>query len=364
METVVKAALSNSDGQWKRFFRTLIITVSSLFAAGYLFILIVDPYGMLPLQFNFDRSPAGGDRRYWLPNMAKNSRFDSAIIGSSTIRLLNPDDLNLFLNGRFVNLGIEGASLFEQEAIFDVFLRNHPQPKTIIFGVDLAYFDPEHFGVVTKAEHFPAWMYDENPFNDLLPYNWRTIQITMRQFKYITGIRPKKFRSDGYHDFTMGRPYDIDRVRQDIYGSTTPKEKIPVEPPVLRTPEQNQAFNFPAVSHLGRMLGRLPQSTLKIVVIPPFHYYYQATPGSMNAIKWDVFKRRVADATCRHENALLFDFMIESPITTRDENYVDRTHYTVAVAQEIARLMAKGAFSQVDGPQFNRYCNDLNGTVN
>ncbi len=248
----MKAALSNSDGQWKRFFRTLIITVSSLFAAGYLFILVVDPYGMLPLQFDFDRSPAGGDRRYWLPNMAKNSRFDSAIIGSSTIRLLNPDDLNLFLNGRFVNLGIEGASLFEQAAIFDVFLRNHPQPKTIIFGVDLAYFDPEHFGVVTKAEHFPEWMYDENPFNDLLPYNWRTIQITMRQFKYITGIRPKKFRSDGYHDFTMGRPYDIDRVRQDIYGSTIPKEKIPVEPPVLRTPEQNQRLRISGCKSSGK----------------------------------------------------------------------------------------------------------------
>ena len=178
----MKAAISHSDDQWKRFFRILFISCSSLFIAGYLFILIVDPYGMLPLQFDFDRSPAGGDRRYWLPHMAKNSQFDSAIIGSSTIRLLNPDDLNPLFNSRFVNLGIEGASLFEQEAIFDVYLRYHPRPKIIIFGADLAYFDPEHFGVVTKAMNFPEWMYDENPFNDLLPYNWRTIQITIRQF--------------------------------------------------------------------------------------------------------------------------------------------------------------------------------------
>ena len=136
-----------------------------------------------------------------------------------------------------------------------------------------------------------------------------------------------------------------------------------MDPPVLGTPEQVKAFKFPALDHLENMLGRLPESTLKIVVIPPFHHYFQATQGSLDAVKWEVFKRRVADATCRHENALLFDFMIESSITTRDENFVDRTHYTVPIAQEIARSVALGTFSQTAGSNYKVHCSNLTDTI-
>ena len=360
MGITVNSSISNSDARWKGFVRILIIAFSGLFAAGYLFILIVDPYGMLPISFDFDRGPITAEQRFFYPNLAKKSQFDSAIIGTSTIRLLNPDDLNPLLESKFVNLAMNAASVFEQEAIFNVFLRFHPYPKTVIFDVDHVYFDSnnyaKHIGAV-KPENFPEWMYDENPLNDLLPYNWRTMQITIKQFKCITGMRPYKFRLDGYEDYTKTMfSHDIDHVREIIYGSKTPKKKKPVEPPIQATPELITSFEFPAVRHLDRMLSRLPESTLKIVIIPPFHIYHQATPGSEDAVKWKEFKHRVASMVCRYQNALLLDFMIESPITKRDENFYDQTHYTVAVAKEISRWIAQEAVSQAENANFNRYC--------
>ena len=363
MGITVNSFISNSDARWKGFVRILIIAFVGLFAAGYLFILIVDPYGMLPISFDFDRGPITAEQRYFYPGLAKKSQFDSAIIGNSTVRLLNPDDLNPLLESRFVNLAMNAASVFEQEAIFDVFLRYHPHPKTVIFGVDHVYFEKNNYAKfigAAKPEHFPEWMYDENPLNDWLPYNWRTMQITLKQFKCITGMRPFKFRVDGYEDFTKTMfAHEIDHIREVIYGSKTPKEKKPVEPAVQATPELIKSFAFPAIGHLDRMLSRLPDTTRKIVIFPPFHIYHQATPGSEEAVKWQEFKRRVADLVCRYQNAALFDFMIESPITTRDENYFDEIHYTVTVAKEIARWIAREEVSTADNPNFNRYCNRM-----
>ena len=51
--------------------------------------------------------------------------------------------------------------------------------------------------------------------------------------------------------------------------------------------------------------------------------------------------------------------MIESPITTRDENYFDKTHYTVTVARKIAHRIAREEVSTADDPNFIRYCNRM-----
>ena len=367
MGITVSSSISNSDARWKGFARVLILALVGLFATGYLFILIVDPYGMLPLSFDFGRGPITAEQRFFYPSLAKKPQFNSAIIGSSTVRLLNPDDLNPLFDSTFVNLAMNAASVFEQEAIFDVFLRYHPHPKTVIFGVDHVYFDKsnyaKHIGAV-KPEHFPEWMYDENPFNDWLPYTWRTMQIALKQFKVITGMSQAKYRVDGYEDFTKTMfTQDMDRRREEIYGSKTPKQRIPVEPPVQATQELIESLDFPAIGHLDRMLSRLSDTTRAVVVIPPFHAYHQPPPGSEDAVKWQEFKRRVADVVCGHHNAALFDFMIESPMTTRDENYFDKIHYTVAVAREIAQEISRKAVSRTNTPNYIRYCDPMRASI-
>ena len=173
-------------------------------------------------------------------------------------------------------------------------------------------------------------------------------------------MRPYKFRLDGYEDYTKTMfSHDIDHIREIIYGSKTPKKRNPLKPPVQATVKLTKSFEFPAIMHLERMLSRLPESTLKIVVIPPFHIYHQAIPGSEDAIKWKEFKHRIEKLVCRYQNALLLDFMIESPITIRDENYFDQTHYTVEVAKKISHWIAQEAVSQADNPNYNRYCNRM-----
>ncbi len=358
MPAIVNSSISSSDPGWGRFFRIILIAFAALFIAGYSFILIVDPYGSLPISFDLDRGPVTDEQRFFHPLLARKGDFDSAVIGSSSARMLNPDELNPIFESRFVNLAMNNASVFEQEEIYEVFIRNHPSPKTVIFGIDHVYYKEKHYvkhiGIV-KAQHFPEWMYDEDPWNDLPPYNLRTLRHAWKQFKRLTGLETFKYRLDGYDDYSPDR-YDIDLARRLIYGSTTPKEKKPLVPAVVLSGEEIKALHYPALRHLRRMLERLPEDTLKIVLIMPYHYYHQAAPGSREFIRCEEFKKRLAETVCRYRNTHLLDFMIESPLTTRDENYLDGLHYTAAAATLIARSIATGVFSQAEDPDFVRGC--------
>jgi hypothetical protein len=69
------------------------------------------------------------------------------------------------------------------------------------------------------------------------------------------------------------------------------------------------------------------------------------------------------DVVCGHQNAAVFDFMIESPITTRDENYVDKTHYTAAVAKDIAQGLAREADSTINNPNYIRYGDPMRASI-
>ena len=367
MRVTVNSSTFSSDTDWRKFIKVFSITFAVITAAGYLFILVMDPYDSLPVSFDFNRGPLSSDQRFFNPGLARRHQFDSAVIGTSTLKLLNPQELNPIFQSNFVNLSMNAASVFEQEAIFNVFVTAHPNPKVVIFGIDDVYYRKEnyakHIGGV-KPEHFPEWMYDENPFNDWLPYNWRTLKHAFGQFYRVTGLKTYSFRTDGYQDFTPGKEaYDIDQARRNIYGSTTPIRKQPVASPLVLSAAQLKSFEFPALAHLKRMLARLPDETLKIVMMAPFHIYYQEPPGTLGAAKWNELKRRVAELTCRHANAVFLDFMIASAITDRDENYLDGVHFTVETATKIDAAIGRGVFSTDPDPYFIRRCSTVDSAV-
>ena len=63
-------------------------------AALYAFVVLVDPWGSLPMDLKLDRVPVTSNQRFAYPVLARSDAFDSAIFGTSTSRLLRPAALN------------------------------------------------------------------------------------------------------------------------------------------------------------------------------------------------------------------------------------------------------------------------------
>jgi hypothetical protein len=344
------------DGGWKTFFRMFVFLLVGLFIGGYAFILVVDPYDSIPFSPDWDRTTVDRDQPFFYPSLARSARFDSAIIGTSTVRLLRPDDLNERFQCRFVNLAMNAASLLKQEAILDIFLRHHPKPKVIIFGIDHVNFEEKNYQQrIEDSKLWPEWLYDQNPYNNFPPYRFHTLKHAWRQLLYLSGLKTYQYGRDGYTDFTKPMDeYDLNRARVKIYGMHDPKPIKAVVPPVTMSSQAIRELRFPSLVVLERMLDKLPPETVKILFVTPFHHHAQPVPGSEKEILWGEFLRRLVALAKNRPRTCVLNFNIPSPITMEDSHYWDPGHYTVVVAARLAALIEEGAKGDTANANFVR----------
>ncbi|MFQ5956125.1 MAG: hypothetical protein ACE5JZ_13755, partial [Kiloniellales bacterium] len=328
---------------WRGFWATSIGTAIGLAAVLYALLLIVDPYDTVFFSPPFDREPVTTNQRFSFPALARKQRFDSAVIGTSTTRLLEPARFSAALGGSFVNLSLNSGTAWEQAQLFDVFVRRHKRPRTVIFGLDVEWCEAAETYQKYTPRPFPPWMYDDDPWNDLLHlFNLPALEEMARQFAYLTGLRAPKYGKDGYTNFLPPPEiYDLETARRHLYGGLEPRVKAPVGEPVDPAPEARAAWPFATHPLMVEMLRALPDETVKVLMFVPYHHFHQPAPGSLLDAQWTECKRRLTDLAARFENTHVLDFMIHSEITLRDQNYWDPLHYDTVIATRLASLIAE-----------------------
>ncbi len=313
----------------------------------YAALVVVDPYDTLFLSPPFERAPVVSNQRFSFPALARKTKFNSAIFGTSTARLLRPGQFNDLLGASFVNLSMNSGTAYEQSRILALFARHHPRARAVVFAIDSVWCSVGESDAKFTFRPFPPWLYDEDKWNDFLHLlDLKTLEQTGLQFAYLSGIHSTPRRGlDGYTNFLPPpNEYDLDRARTHIYGGPEPRSKPPVVPPETPTAAERATWNFPTHELFAGMLAKLPAETLKVVFFVPYHTYLQPAPGSRNAARWRECKRRFARmaAAGPAANIHLLDFMILSDITERDDNYWDKQHYSLAVAERLGELIAAG----------------------
>ena len=341
------SSTSGSDAIWRRY--TLALLLGGLIPPLllYLSILIIDPYDSVPFAPDWDHYPPRGDHRHWNTKLLKQQEFDSLVLGTSTAMLLRPTTLNAAFGGRFVNLSMPLASPFEQLRILDLFQYHHARMGTVIVDMDFLWCHPEGMRQYPNEKlrrGFPAWLYDTNPWNDLPPFNKTTLKSAYNQARAMLGIhRPYERWLDGCEDLTktLHKHNDPAAIRKRIY------EDIPET--LIDNPDLPQDTLYPDIKRLNEALGRLPSGTLKILFFPPFHERYQPPLGSRQDILWNGCKTRVADMAKSLDNLIVVDFLIHSPISRNDSNYIDGYHYTTEIATQIVNWLHE-AVNAPDNP--------------
>src|ERR1700742_4371588 len=110
----MSSSTSSSDNPWRRFFWLTVGTVAVTIGVIYAFVVLVDPFDALPLSPPLDRAPGTSNQRFEYPALARSPRFDSAVFGTSTSRLLRPAALNQEFRASFANLAMNDATPYEQ----------------------------------------------------------------------------------------------------------------------------------------------------------------------------------------------------------------------------------------------------------
>ena len=313
-----------------RFGATAATVLLALLAA----VAALDPYGSRTRPGRPPTPIMDLNQRYMYPQLARSGLFDSAVFGTSTVRLLDPDALRGALGGRFANLGLNAGTAWEQLQLAQLFLRHVPAPKTLIFGLDRAWCDP---AADTEARRltfrsFPPWLYDETALNDLPGLvSLRSLEIAGRVALHRLGLMPARIRQDGYEVFTPPEgAYDLARARLHL-------RPVPPRPGSAEPASVADLARRPALGWLADLLAGLPPSTRLALVFPPIHVAAQAVPGT---------EEEAADLACKRQAAglaagrgIAVDFRRPSPITTEDANYWDKLHYRQPIAGRIVEAL-------------------------
>jgi hypothetical protein len=335
---------------WGDLIATFGITV---FIVGVLFsgfIFAIDPYGT---RADFERGPSpimDNNQRHVYPQIARSGRYDGVVFGTSTVRLLDPKKLQELFGGQFANLGINGGTPWEELQLVELFLRHTPAPKTLIWGIDPVWCEPDADRRRTTQFSFPAWLYDENASNEILGHlNLTTLQIAGRVALNRLGLMRERIRADGYERFVPpDSDYDLARARQHFEEMRHPSWRAPAG----SRPESAATIETPALSWLDDVLSRVPEPTKKILLFPPVHVSAQPAPGTLHSQVEAECKARVA-AIGERRGAVVLDFRVPSSVTRDDSNYWDSLHYRVAIAERLAASLRDPP--QSEGPSPDRF---------
>ncbi len=298
----------------------------------------MDPFDDLPFSPRFQRAPIEENQRYSFPGLARSPRFDSAVVGTSTSRLLRPEQLDRLFGARFVNLAMNSSVAWEQYRILGVFLDHHPAPRVVVMGLD----DDRWLAPGTTLPHsvpeypFPEWLFDDDPWNDL-PHmfdTW-TLERARRQLVVLLGMRRPTYGYDGYRSFLPDfGTYDLEKAERLLHA-TPQRGGEPRDPPIDLSEAERRRLVYPADALLERILARLPTPTELVLFFPPYHHLHLPAEGSHAAAVLEEGKRRVADLARGRPRTRVVDFMISSPITERDQNFWDPVHPTEEVAARV-----------------------------
>jgi hypothetical protein len=331
---------------WRASNRTFLATFLWVLAAIYIFILLVDPYGVVPFSPPFER-PLMTNQRQMYPQILRTGRYDSVVVGTSTVRALDPVALNRALGGHFASLAMPSATAWEQVQIIDYFRRTVAAPKAVLIGIDHEWcyrganaFIREYDAVHDKE--FPSWAYEGNRWSSVLYLlNIPTIDAAARTVSGLLGGGPEKVRADGYENTTAEAHYDPAIAHDKIWRP----EESRFAPWGHLAEIGREAMDLAALRWLDAALAALPAETRKILVFPPVHAHTLPDPGSPRAALEAECKRRVA-AVARRRGAVAVDWRVPSRLAAEDAHFYDPVHYRPAVTgrliDDLAHIVNEG----------------------
>jgi hypothetical protein len=324
---------SEDPARWARFLKRLLGTAGTLLVVAYAFIVLVDPWGMLPASLPLPRETVTTNQRFSYPMLARDPRFDSVVIGTSASRLLRPPVLDEAFGGRFANLSMNSGTAWEQTQLLALFTRSHPSPRNVLVGLDMVWCESGPLRRLTPRP-FPDWMYGANLWRGYAEIlNPFAAEEAGKQALAMLGFARPRYGRDGWADFLPDDArYDAARAAAGLVPPAS--DPAPAIPPV---------FDFPQHPLLAERLAALPASTRALLFFVPYHVSLQPRPGTVDALRWAACRDSIAAIARARPGTILADFMIPSSITREDTNYWDPQHYRIGIADRLVRDLAEAA---------------------
>ena len=307
-------------------------------------VVIVDPFEIYHRAAFYNPPYESETQMYCGAGVAKSYTYDSIIAGSSMTENCRPSVYDDALGGRFVKLSMNAGQSLDHAKMMEIAFRTH-DVKHVVYGMD--FFSFSLYYTNQKAQT-PDYLYDDNLFND--------VRYWFNKSVLFSSI-PKALAR-------IGTP-DEDYTRDAMYAwepPTMPGEAglragINLSAPI---PAQNDTARGEEFARLGLEHNLLPfirahRDTTFTIFFPPYSLLYwadQAARGNLDTCI--VQKNLMAETLLAEPNVRLFDFQAHFDWIENYDLYYDLIHYISVVNDDMAYMIADGAFRISDMTQIEQ----------
>ncbi len=325
----MNSSISASEpGRWRRLLALYLASVLALGGITAALILALDPYDTGRFSLFAEAGVPNFGPRLTAASRAREREMDAAIIGNSTIQLIDPERLSTQSGGHVVSLTVPGTGPEEQLVIARYFLHHHSKGALhgLVFGIDGTWC-AAHLALLNP---FPFWLYTDSDLEYLdNMMRLATARAAIAKAKLLLG-RGQAAARNGYDDYERDRAWDADAARHRL-------NQVAVDAAV---PDQDAAADsIAAAPLLAQFLVSLPAAVPVVLVIPPRYRDPEATPAASAVARQhacaDAY-RKVARGRAR---TAMLDFIEQSDIAGPDE-FWDPIHYRASVARRMEAAIA------------------------
>ena len=291
----------------------------------YAFVVLVDPFDTLPLSPPADRVPVATNARFSFPSLARSAKFDSAIFGTSTSRLLRPAILNAEFGARFANLAMNAATVVRAVAPAGGVPRGAPGGA---LRAGRAGRPPLRHRRHVREVHAAAVPRVDVRRQPLARLSARcstcyAVQEAGQQFGILLGMKRQVYGSDGYTSFVPpDSEYDPARVAVHLRDGRSPASAA------ASAAARRRAGAFRRSTAWRPTCRGLPTDTRKILFFVPYNHWLMppaGSPGARAVERVQAARGPLARARAERARGRFHAARARSP--TSDDNYWDALHY-------------------------------------
>ena len=319
---------------WRRWLAILLITLVTSSATVLAAVVMLDPYStgrLTPIRRVDIAIPT---RTFVVAGLARDPRFNAAILGNSHGMSIEPEILDAASGARFVQLWVYGQLPPDTMFLLDAFDRRHrAQKPTLVVTLDLTWCDAER-GRSLNTD-LPRWLFEGSDLDYLrkLPSPLALVGA-LRRVLILAGLAAPAGRSDGFvPDYWT--PSNRAVFRREMEGIVRPTDD-----PLMGEP-------YPYMEDLAEHLAKLDPDSRVVLVMAPAYIDALPVPGSFAQTKVDGCKDRAGEIARRRPNTRFVDLQVDGPLAHDRTNFIDARHVdgegaealNAAVAHALEELM-------------------------
>jgi hypothetical protein len=290
----------------------------------FVLMLLIDPYdsgkfGWLGIDGVDDR-----DTHTAVASRARDTQFDSAVIGNSTAQMLNPAELSRATGMRFVQLYLTGGNPREGLVVLDFFLRYHPRVGALVIVTDPSWCA---HNLAEPVGPFPYWLYGKSSFAYAIRLLSRqAVEHAFQRLAIGLDFR-KRNNPDGFFSY------------EDIWPPGSFHEvNLPRDPAPAATAAGR--YIFPEISLLDDAIKKLPADLPIVLVVPPTLDTTVAKPGTVAADEREACNTALKRIVAGRRRSNFINYRIDNALTRDPANFADYIHYRPIIAARMEQGIA------------------------